>query len=78
MSQLLLSLHLQEEGEGNDWLYAVIKDIVDAQNLFVHTLYADIGGEPEHRLSRLLTPDPTHIYAAEANEHSCIVGKQQK
>ena len=68
----------QDEGEGNDWLYAVIRDIAEAQNLFVQTLYAGIGeNERNHPLARLLPSEVTHIYPAEANEHSCIVGKQQ-
>ena len=63
----------QEEGKDNDRLYAVIRDIAEAQNLFVQTLYADIG--KNHPLARLLPSEPTHIYPAEANEHSCIIGR---
>ena len=66
----------QEKGEGNDWLYTVIKDIVDTQNLLVQSLYANIGGEQGHPLKHLVLPHPTSIYAPEANEHSCIVRKQ--
>jgi hypothetical protein len=67
----------QDEGEGNDWLFAVIKDIAESQNLLVHTLYADVGGDLSHPLRRLLPKEPSSIYATEANEHSCIIGRQR-
>ena len=75
----LLPFLFQEEGEGNDWLYAVITDIATTQNLFVHTLYANIGSVEagEHPLSRLLTPEQPTIFLAETNEYSCLVGTQQ-
>ena len=34
-------------------------------------------GERDHPLARLL-PEITYIYGTEANEHSCIVGKQSR
>ena len=46
-------------------------------HLFVHTLYTHVGREnSEQPLARLLPPDPTQIYPAEANEFSAIVCRE--
>ena len=44
----------------------------------MQSLYANVDGEWDHPLSRLLPSETAYIYATEANEHSCIVGKQSR
>ena len=59
-------------------MYAVIKDIAEMQNLFLHSLHLNVGNVEtgEHPLARFLMPESSNVYVAEVNEFSCIVGTQ--
>ena len=58
----------------------MIRDIAEAQNSFMHTLYAAAYNveKGEHHLARLLPQDYPCIHLDEANEHNCIVPKQKR
>lgn len=64
-----------EEEEGNDWLYTVIADIVQAHNSFLDGLYSSVQAQQQASLARLLADEPTKVYPTEVNECNCLVGR---
>ena len=63
----LVWLDLEEEGQGNDWLYVVMADIIAGHNQTIENLYS-------HPLARLLPDEPPKVHPAEVSSNTAIVG----
>ena len=63
---------VEEEGQGNDWLYVVMTDIVSNHNQTIENLYSSIQTHP---LARLLPDEPPKIYPTEVNANTAIVSQ---
>ena len=75
---LVMSMHVhslvpadvEEEGQGNDWLYVVMADIVLNHNQTIESLYCCNQTLP---LARLLPDEPPKIHPTEVNASNAIV-----
>lgn len=67
-------LDVEEEEQGNDWLFTVIADIVGAHNLAIENLYNIIYSQKQLHLTRLLPDQPAKVLPTEVTEKNCIVG----
>ena len=64
---------VEEEEQGNDWLYLVIADIIANHNHTIEGLYSILQGQGHSRLSRLLPEEPAKILPTEVTQSSAIV-----
>jgi len=62
---------VEEEGQGNDWLYVVMADIIAAHNQTIENIYSLIQSHP---LARLLPDEPPKVHPAEVSSSTAIVG----
>lgn len=66
-------LDVEEEEQGNDWLYVVIADIITNHNHMIENLYSMIQTSKTLPLARLLPEEPTKIFPAEVASSNAIV-----
>lgn len=64
---------MEEEEQGNDWLYVVAADIITNHNHTIENLYSMIQGR-HAPLKRLLLEEPSKIYPTEVTMDTAIVG----
>ena len=64
-----------EEEEGNDWLYAVMADIVNTHNSFIEGLYTMTRSQSSP-MDHLLPSEPSKIPLTEFILSHCIVGRK--
>ena len=69
-----ISLDTPEEGEGNDWLYTVMADIVNTHNNFIEGLYTMTRSQCLS-VNHLLPSEPSKIPLTEFTQSHCIMGK---
>lgn len=70
----ILSSDVEEEEQGNDWLFTVIADIVETHNLAIENLYNIVHSQKQLHLTRLLPEQPPKVLPTEVTEKNCIVG----
>ena len=66
---------VEEEEQGNDWLFTVIDDIVSTHNLIIETVYSFVSTKQNNALGRLLPDEPAKMYPSEIDENNCLVGE---
>lgn len=66
---------VEEEEQGNDWLFTVIDDIVSTHNLIIETVYSFVSTNQFNALGRLLPDEPAKMYPSEIDENNCLVGE---
>ena len=66
---------LEEEGQGNDWLYVVMADIIANHNQTIENLYSALQTHP---LARLLPDEPPKVHPTEVSSSTAIVGQFQE
>ena len=64
---------MEEEDQGNDWLYVVIADIVTSHNHTIENLYSMLQGRKQLPINRLLPEEPAKISPMEATINNAIV-----
>jgi len=69
-----LTVDVEQEEQGNDWLFTVIADIVEAHNYTIENLYTVMHSQDQFHLSRLLPDQPAKVLPTEVTEKNCIVG----
>ena len=78
-SYLLLSviiiIDVEEEEQGNDWLYTVIADIILAHNATIDSVYSVIQTQKLKIQTHLMPDEPSLIYLDEVDETTCIIGE---
>ena len=72
---LYLHTDVEEEEQGNDWLFTMINNIVSIHNLIIEKVYSYISRNKLNTLSRLLPDEPTKMYPSEIDENNCLVGE---
>ena len=65
---------VEEEEQGNDWLFTVIADIVGTHNQAIENLYNIVHSQKQLHLMRLLPEQPATILPTEVSGKTCIVG----
>ena len=65
---------MEEEEQGNDWLFTVIDDIVSAHNLVIESLYSFVATK-KMDMARLFPDEPAKMYPSEMDETNCLVGE---
>ena len=63
---------VEEEEQGNDWLYVVIADIITNHNHTIENLYSMVHTNPTS-LTRLLSEEPAKIFPTEVAASNAIV-----
>ena len=66
---------VEEEEQGNDWLFTVIDDIVSAHNLVIESLYSFVAVKKLDMLARLFPDEPAKMYPSEMDDTNCLVGE---
>ena len=66
---------VEEEEQGNDWLFRMIDDIVSTHNLIIERVYSYISKNKLNSLSRLLPDEPPKMYLSQFDENNCLVGE---
>ena len=65
---------VEEEDQGNDWLYIVIADIVSTHNQIIEGIYSMIQENKQLPLNRLLPEEPSKISPIEVDISNAIIG----
>lgn len=65
---------MEEEEQGNDWLYTVIAEIIALHNMTIENVYTVINSRDQTRLSRLLPEQPNTVLPTEINDQNCLIG----
>ena len=67
---------MEEEEQGNDWLYVVIADIISNHNHTIENLYSLLqSSNTQVPLARLLPDEPSRILPTEVTSSSAIIGR---
>ncbi len=64
---------VEEEEQGNDWLYVVIADIIANHNHTIENLYSMVQANAHSSLARLLPEEPAKIFPTEVAVSNAIV-----
>lgn len=64
---------VEEEDQGNDWLYVVIADIITSHNHTIENLYSMIQAKKQLPLNRLLPEEPPRIFPMEVALSNAII-----
>ena len=64
---------VEEEEQGNDWMYVVIADIISSHNHTIENLYSMIQAKRHAPLNRLLSDEPAKIFPTEVDISNAIV-----
>ena len=74
-SNILCCIDEEEEGQGNDWLYVVIGDIIATHNQTIENVYFSLQ---KSNLASLLPDEPSVINITEVKVDTAIVTKLPK
>ena len=64
---------MEEEDQGNDWLYLVIADIITSHNHTIENLYSMVQARSQLPLNRLLPEEPSKIFPMEVAVNNAII-----
>lgn len=78
MQCYVVTIDVEEEEQGNDWLYTVIADIVSAHNATISSVYSVMETQKLDMLARLLPDEPAWVYLNEIDKTTCIIGEFTK
>ena len=69
---------VEEEEQGNDWLFTVIEDIVSTHNMVIRTLDSTVKRRKLCTLANVLPEKAPTAYLSEMDETNCLIGKLTK
>lgn len=72
---IIIILDVEEEEQGNDWLYTVIADIVLAHNAAIDSVCSVMETRKLATQTHLMPDEPSWIYLDEVDEMTCIIGE---
>ena len=68
-------IDVEEEEQGNDWLYTVIADIVLAHNATIYSVYSTMETQKLEIQADIMPDEPSWIYLEEVDKTTCIIGE---
>ena len=74
-SLIIIIIDVEEEEQGNDWLYTVIADIVLAHNASIYSVYSVMETRKLQIQTHLMPDEPSWIYLDEVDKTTCIIGE---